>query len=261
VRIDTGDELGELGEAFNAMTAELETSREQLIKAEKDAAWREMARQIAHDIKNPLTPIQLSADLLRRAKADGSPEFDSIFDRTLDTITRQVKNLREIASDFNALTGTATAHPQEFDAGELLDEVLTLNDAYAVELGVRVVRTGGGGRVRVDPALLRRVLINIVSNAFEAMPDGGELHVCVEPEDGQLAIEVRDTGKGVPEEVRAHLFEPYFTTRSTGTGLGLAIAKRVIDEMNGTIRLAPAEPGPGTIASIRLPLAPPREGA
>ncbi len=268
-RIDvrSRDEIGALGEAFNRMTAELAENREQLVKAEKDAAWREMARQVAHDIKNPLTPIQLSADLLQRARREESPEFERIFDRTMETISRQVKTLRAIASDFHALTGAHRHTPVEFDLGELVDDVLELNAAWADELGIAVHRTGDGGRVRVDPDQMRRVLNNLVSNAFEAMPDGGELHVDVaRVSDGGrelVAVTVRDTGVGISEEVRPHLFEPYFTTRSTGTGLGLAIARRVAEEMHGDIELrsadeTPGAPGPdgagGTVARVRVPV-------
>jgi signal transduction histidine kinase len=247
------DELGELAGAFNAMTRDLKTSREQLVKAEKDAAWREMARQIAHDIKNPLTPIQLSVDLLKRARDDGSPQFDAIFERTVETVRRQVAHLRDIAGDFHALTGVGRARSERVDLAALAGEVLELHAAWAEEHGVRTQRTGSGGVVRADPTLLRRVLQNLVSNAVEAMPEGGELRVDVSQENGRVRLEVRDTGLGVPEDVRPRLFEPYFTTRSSGTGLGLAIARRVIEDAGGTIELVPAQPGPGSVARVELP--------
>src|SRR6185295_15252502 len=136
-----------------------------------DAAWREMARQVAHDIKNPLTPIQLSVDLLRRAKHERSAQFDSIFERTTDTIARQVEHLREIANDFHALTGALKQqNPRDFDAGALVDDLLTLNAAWARETSVHFTRLGGAGRVHVDEPLLRRVLQNLISNAIQAMP-------------------------------------------------------------------------------------------
>jgi signal transduction histidine kinase len=262
VEVRTKDELGELARAFNEMTAELKHSREQLVKAEKDAAWRAMAQQVAHDIKNPLTPIKLSIDLLERARAERSPDFERILARTIETISRQVANLKEIASDFHALTGTRTARPELFEAKQLAEEVLDLNAAWAEARGVEMRCEGPGGRLHVDPGLLRRVLINLVSNALEAMPDGGRLTIDVRPDHdpgsdgaGTLRLCVTDSGAGIPPDVRARLFEPYFTTRTTGTGLGLAIARRVIEEMGGTIALEPAIPPPGTTARIRLPLA------
>ncbi|HUR28485.1 MAG TPA: ATP-binding protein [Planctomycetota bacterium] len=248
------DEMAELGKAFNEMTSEIKERRAELVKAEKDAAWREMARQVAHDIKNPLTPIQLSVDLLRREKLEKSPQFDPIFERTTDTIARQVEHLREIANDFHALTGALKQqNPRDFDAGTLVDDLMALNNAWARETSVHLVRQGGGGRVHVDEPLLRRVLQNLISNAIQAMPEGGELEFDVGVHGERVRIELRDRGVGLSAEARSRLFEPYFTTRSTGTGLGLAIAKRAVEEMGGTIRLEPRSDGEGTVATVELP--------
>jgi signal transduction histidine kinase len=254
VPVRGGDELAELAQAFNEMTAEVKEKRAELVKAEKDMAWREMARQVAHDIKNPLTPIQLSVDLLRRAKQEQSPQFESIFERTTETIARQVEHLREVANDFHALTGALKQqNPRDFDAGALVDDVLTLNSAWARESSVHCKRKGGMGRVHVDEPLLRRVLQNLVSNAIQAMVEGGELEIEVKEQRGRAQILVRDRGPGLSAEVRTRLFEPYFTTRSTGTGLGLAIAKRAVEEMGGTIALEPRSDGVGTVATLDLP--------
>ncbi|MCB9913833.1 MAG: sensor histidine kinase [Planctomycetes bacterium] len=252
-RIDvrSKDELGELAEAFNKMTAELAQSRSQLVRAEKEAAWREMARQVAHEIKNPLTPISLSMNLLRRARDEDSAEFDKILERTLELVGRQVENMREIAQNFYLFAGRHETNPGPTDLRALVDEVLDLSAAWAEELGVEI-GVSGEGTARLDPTEFRRVLINLVNNALEAMPDGGRLEVRIEPVGQRVRLVVRDTGEGVPEEVRAHLFEPYFTTRSGGTGLGLAICKRVVDELGGEIELRSAEGG-GTEAVLTLP--------
>ena len=144
--------------------------------------------------------------------------------------------------------------PTEIDLGELLDEVLHLHDAWAVELGVEVQREGPTTRVYADLGKLRRVFVNLVSNAMQAMSGGGELFVETVIEGAGVRISFRDTGEGIPDEAREHLFEPYFTTKSEGTGLGLAISKQVIEQMGGTIELASVRAGRGSVASVWLPL-------
>ncbi|MEW6071817.1 MAG: sensor histidine kinase [Planctomycetota bacterium] len=255
VDIRSKDELGALAADFNEMTHRLKEQRAQIVKAEKDAAWREMARQIAHDIKNPLTPIKLSLDLLDRARREQAPNQDEILERTMDLVRRQVENLRRIAGDFYEFTGGRKPHPEEIELAALLEEVLHLHDAWAVELGVAVQREGIGGTVWADRDKLRRVLVNLASNALQAMPEGGSLQVETAREGERVRVSFRDTGVGVPAEVRAHLFEPYFTTKGEGTGLGLAISKRVIEEMGGEIEVEPAADAKGgTIATVRLPV-------
>ena len=183
-RIDSKakDELGALTRDFNDMTERLVEQREQLVRAEKDAAWREMARQIAHDIKNPLTPIKLSVDLLKRSHAEGHDQFDSIFERTMGMMDRQVSNLREISRDFYEFTGGRRPDPERFDALDLVDEVLALHAAWADEAGVALTRAGDGGELFVDRAKLRRVLENLITNAFHAVPSGqgGQVEVRAE---------------------------------------------------------------------------------
>ncbi len=259
VEVKSRDELGELGRAFNEMTRELAENRSRLVKAEKDAAWREMARQVAHEIKNPLTPISLSATLLKRAKDEKSPEFDSIFERTIELVTRQVEHMRKIASDFSAFAGARSRTIEAVDVGELLDQVLVENAAWAAESRIEVRREGTGGLVLADKSELRRVLINLVSNAIEAMPAGGVLAAKFGREISGakpwIVLEIQDSGVGLSDTVRARLFEPYFTTRTHGTGLGLAISARLVDEMNGRIELMNRRPedGPGAIARVHLP--------
>jgi signal transduction histidine kinase len=255
--VDSNDELGDLGRAFNDMTGELKESRTRLIKAEKDAAWREMARQVAHEIKNPLTPVLLSANLLDRARKERSPEFDSIFDRTIELIRRQVENMRKIAADFSAFAGARKVNPTSVDLREIVDEIVDLNTAWSREQGIRVEVASEPAIVWADAAELRRVLINLISNAFEAMPEGGSLGIRLarrqDAGGNRIVLEITDSGVGLSDTVRARLFEPYFTTRSHGTGLGLAISRRIVEELGGTIALEPRGDGAGTIARVVLP--------
>ncbi len=256
VVVESDDELGDLGRAFNHMTAELKESRGRLVKAEKDAAWREMARQVAHEIKNPLTPVLLSANLLDRAKRENSPEFDSIFERTIELIRRQVENMRKIASDFSAFAGARKATPERLDLAHLVGEIVDLNAAWAREQRIAVTVRVEPAHVWADSTELRRVLINLVSNAFEAMPEGGalsiELRRATSARDRHVVLTIEDTGVGLSDTVRARLFEPYFTTRTHGTGLGLAISRRIVEELGGTIALEPRTEGQGTIARVTL---------
>lgn len=255
----SNDELGELTRDFNAMTARLAEQRAKIVKAEKDAAWREMARQIAHDIKNPLTPIQISVDLLRRARAEDPERFDELFAPTMELLERQIHNLRGIARDFYEFTGGRKSEPERIAVEELMGEVVQLNAALASERDVTLWQLGAG-EVFVDRAKLRRVLENLFANAMHAVPDGGTIATLIAPftgSDGEprVRIDIADDGPGIPAEVRPHLFDPYFTTRSEGTGLGLAIARRVVEEMGGEIELvdrAEAEGTSGTIARVEL---------
>jgi signal transduction histidine kinase len=261
IHIDTGDEISDLADDFNRMIQELKEKRAQLIKAEKNAAWREMAQQISHDIKNTLTPIRLSIDLLKQSAKDRSPDYQEILQQTLELVENQVGNLEEISTDFYEFTGGRKSELRECDLAKLMADVLELNRAWAGELNVRLLgvdKLTAENRQKVmvmaDPMKFHRLLTNLVSNAFQAMPEGGTLEVKVRNDGDWAILEVLDTGVGIPDDVREHLFEPYFTTRSKGTGLGLAIAKRVVEESGGTITLEPRKSG-GTVARIRLPVA------
>lgn len=256
VHIDTGDEVAALARAFNRMTADLAVQNEKLVKAEKDAAWREMARQIAHDLKNPLTPIQLSLDLVDRARAAGDPRADEIAARSLEMIRRQVAHLREIATGFHEFTGGAKPRPERFDLAELARELVELHAALAQERGLSIELELTPAQVFADRAKIRRAATNLLSNGIESMESGGRLVVRCVHVDGYGRFEVLDNGRGLSSEVQARLFEPYFTTKSTGTGLGLAIARRVVDEAGGRLALLarPAAEGGGCRAQLDLPL-------
>ena len=256
VAIDREDELGRLGLAMNRMTAELASQRQQLVKAEKDAAWREMARQVAHDLKNPLTPIQLSLDLFERARREGSPKADEILDHTLAVVRRQVESLREVATEFHEFTGGSEPSPETFDLRERLERVFDLHRAWALEQNIELSLEGPACPVFVDPGKLERVLTNLMVNAFHAMPSGGRLKALLEQREEWVRLTLADTGEGLTETTRRRLFQPYFTTKSYGTGLGLAIAARILGDMGGTIELESEGPGTGAMVTLELPMAP-----
>ena len=250
------DELADLAERFNAMTADLAESRRVQRDAERQAAWAEMARQIAHEIKNPLTPMRMSAQMLQRALQADDPRAAELAQRTARVVLAQTDQLARIASDFRHFAGQPA---QQLERVLVDDCVRDVAEDFAAHDGtdgptVRVVPAAGDAEVEVDRAELRRVFMNLVQNALEAVGDAGEVELRSAVDGDRAVWTVRDTGPGIAEDVRARLFEPYFTTRSSGTGLGLAICRRIVETLGGTIDLVDAAPGRTTFA-VSLPLA------
>jgi len=255
VDVPGNDEIAVLARSFNRMAGDLASSREQLIRAEKEAAWREMARQIAHEIKNPLTPMRLQTNLLKKAYEDRSPELPRIFEQTTETILTHVEALRRIAADFSTFAGLPQRHPEPVPVAEVLKDCLDLYEGWAREKGVVTSQEGDPGVVVADREELRRLFINLLENAFEAVgAEGGRIRLLSTRQDGFADICVIDNGAGIPADLQARLFQPYFSTKTTGTGLGLAICHRIVSEMHGTLTLV-SEAGKGTTARVRLPLA------
>ena len=223
-----------------------------LMRSNQLAAWAEMARAIAHEIKNPLTPIQLSTEHLERLLRDrgvaATPEIESC----LQTVYKQVRALREIASEFSAYAKLPDLAPRPTDPAEFLREVVAPYRA-AHPPGISIEEDyAPAGPTAVDAKVLARAVVNLIENALQAMPQGGRLRVGVRGEDGEVVLSVSDTGPGLDPKVRARLFTPYFSTKSSGTGLGLAIARRAVEAHGGHIEVASA-PGRGTTFTIHLP--------
>lgn len=255
VLVRTSDELGRLVEAFNGMAADLRGQRAQLERTNRLEAWAEMARQVAHDIKNPLTPIQLNAEHLRRVHVDSGSPLGPLVDACVDNILQQVRLLRQLASEFSSFASAPEARPVATLVQPLVDELLAPYRA-ALAPRIEVVTEGdGSARALVDPWLLARALTNVVENALHAMPGDGRLVVRIVPGDGaRVRIDTVDTGVGMDEQALARIFEPYFSTKATGTGLGLTIARRNIEANGGMIEVVSA-PGRGTTVSMWVPAA------
>ncbi len=252
----TADELQRLVEAFNSMASELSRQREKLQRTNRLEAWAEMARQVAHDIKNPLTPIQLSAEHLRRVHADRGQPLTPVLEQCVDTILLQVRMLRQISSEFASFASSPVARPALTHLSAIVDEVL---GGYRIGLpsNVRVEAALPADlpQVLIDRQLLGRALINIIENALHAMPAGGSVTVgAARADDGAVRLSVVDTGVGMDEQALARLFEPYFSTKAAGTGLGLTIAKRNVELMGGRIAVE-SRRGVGTTVSLDLPVA------
>ncbi|MBX3464715.1 MAG: sensor histidine kinase [Planctomycetes bacterium] len=250
-----GPELGELAGAFNQMASELAQGRERLVALKREEAWAEMARQVAHEVKNPLQPMRMAAELLQRARADGDPRAAAVADRLARTVLEQTQALDRIAGDFRAFAGIAPAQRLPVGLDDWLREVQEqCAGLFAGKpLRLRLEPGAGGAQVRVDARAFDRVFVNLLQNALEAAPAGVDVVLRSAVAGDRARIEVADDGPGVPESVRARLFEPYFTTKSSGTGLGLAICRRLVEAHGGTIRLAASAPG-ATVFAIELPL-------
>lgn len=252
----SADELRRLVEAFNQMAADLQRQRQELERTNRLAAWADMARQVAHDIKNPLTPIQLNAEHLRRVHMDQGKPLGTVIDDCVSNILGQVRLLRQISSEFSSFASSPEPKPVASNLAELVAEII---DPY---------RSGLAGRVAIDthvPAdlplllidrmLVGRALTNVIENALHAMPGGGALTIAAALAPGRMAqLRITDTGIGMDADALARIFEPYFSTKAIGTGLGLTIAKRNTEANGGTISVD-SERGRGTSVTLTLPLA------
>ena len=251
----SSDELRRLVEAFNSMAADLQRQRGELERTNRLEAWAEMARQVAHEIKNPLTPIQLNAEHLRRVHADRGEPMGAVVQECVATILTQVKLLRQISSEFSSFASSPTAKQSEVDVIALVREVM---DPYRqglegrIRLDVELPETLP--HVSIDRTLVSRAMVNIIENALHAMPGAGALTVRASQNGHQVHIRVSDTGVGMDGEAMARAFEPYFSTKAAGTGLGLPIAKRNVELSGGTISMS-SERDKGTTVELTLPVA------
>ncbi len=251
-----GPELGELASSFNLMASELAAGRERLASAEREQAWAEMARQVAHEVKNPLQPMRLAAQLLQRARKEGDPRAETIAERLARTVLEQTDQLDRIASDFRAVAGVAPAARSAVHLDDWLEELCDQKRDLFAGKSLRLQLEAGAesARVAIDRAAMARVFGNLLQNAADASPTGVLITVRSSVIAERAVVRVVDDGPGVPQAVRERLFEPYFTTKSSGTGLGLAICRRLVEAHGGSIRLERSGPGE-TVFVIELPIA------
>jgi two-component system nitrogen regulation sensor histidine kinase NtrY len=259
VRAQGEDEVAELALAFNRMTAELRDSRDRLLQAERVAAWREMARRLAHELKNPLFPIQLSIETLRRAldhegETEGSAQpFRTLFRESSETILQELAALRRIIEEFSQFARMPQPELRPTDVNEVVGRVLDLYRPRANGVALEADLAPGLPPVPADADLLARALGNLMGNAFDAMAAGGVLRVRTAPEPEGVRIEVEDTGPGLTDDQRTRLFTPYYTTKRGGTGLGLAIVQGIVSDHGGRIQVR-SNPGEGTTFTLLLPI-------
>ena len=255
------DEIGLLVREYNAMLTKLEASKRELAAQEKEAAWREMARQVAHEIKNPLTPMKLSLQFLQKAIAERRPNAEALIGRISQTLITQIDVLSDIATSFSTFTNLPAARPERLDVAAVLRRCAGLHqpDADDGALALHLPPDAETGRylVYADENLLVRTFNNLLLNARQAVPEGRAPHIDVRLEalgTGSVRVVIRDNGSGIAEEVREQIFVPNFTTKASGSGIGLAVAKRGIESAGGRIWFE-TEVGEGTAFFIELPLA------
>lgn len=248
------DEIGGLVNEYNRMIRELEASAELLARSEREIAWREMAKQVAHEVKNPLTPMKLSVQYLVKAWDDKRPDFDERLRKFKDAMIEQIETLSTIASEFSYFAKMPAAIKTEMDLVELLTNCLEFyrNNEQHVHI---VLDLGSlkNALIWADRDQMLRVFNNLIRNAIQAIPEDkqGEIIIQLLKEDNYYVILVKDNGVGIPENLREKIFAPNFTTKSSGMGLGLAMSKTIIENMEGEISFE-TEQGKGTTFKVKL---------
>ncbi|OLC53881.1 MAG: hypothetical protein AUH92_05065 [Acidobacteria bacterium 13_1_40CM_4_69_4] len=246
-------EVGALTAAFNRMARSLAESRERLRQTERLAAAEEVARRVAHEIKNPLSPIALTLEGLVRTRQKRPQEFDAAFDEAVRTITEEVRRMRGILEDFSRFGRLPVPRPRPTDLNAVIQSTLTLFAENSARARIAAELDPALAPVAIDPDRMSEVINNLVGNAVQAMAEeGGTLTVSTRARPEGAEIRIRDTGPGLPEDVRRRLFEPYVSVRPGGTGLGMAIARRIVLDHGGRIQ-ARNHPEGGAEILILLP--------
>jgi two-component system nitrogen regulation sensor histidine kinase NtrY len=251
------DEIGQLASAFNEMTQTLAAQRDQLVQTERVAAWRELARRLAHELRNPLFPLQITVENLQKARQLDAKQFLEVFNESTATLKAELANLNTIISRFSDFSKMPSPQFTRVNVNEALRNAVRLFEAQFNAVGKPPVipeyfLTEPLPEIDADADLLHRAFQNLVLNALDAMPAGGTLTMRTTEHESNVRIEVADTGKGLTPEECSRLFTPYYTTKVQGTGLGLAIIQSVISDHHGTISVSSDE-GHGTTFRIELP--------
>jgi two-component system, NtrC family, nitrogen regulation sensor histidine kinase NtrY len=248
------DEIGGLVREYNKMVRKLEESAAALAKTEREGAWREMARQVAHEIKNPLTPMKLSIQYLQKAIDNNAPNVKELSSTVATTLIEQIEHLSRIAAEFSQFANIGNISSEVFDLHELLHSLVLL---HGIQENAEITWQPVNGKLMVhaDKTQINRLFTNLLQNAIEAIPGEkmGLIQLKEEMNDGQVIVSVQDNGTGIPAETQAKIFSPNFTTKTSGTGLGLAMCKGIVEQAKGNIWFE-TKPGEGTSFFVSLPL-------
>jgi two-component system nitrogen regulation sensor histidine kinase NtrY len=251
------DEIGQLGIAFNDMTRTLASQRDRLLQTERVAAWRELARRLAHELRNPLFPLQITVENLQRAKQLDAKQFLEVFNESTATLKVELANLNAIVGRFSDFSKMQAPVFTRMDVNEALRNIIRLFEPQFNVVGKPTIAaeyflTEPLPEIDADPVLLHRAFQNLVLNALDVMPTGGTLTLRTSERGANVLIEISDSGAGLTPEECARLFTPYYTTKQQGTGLGLAIVQSIVSDHNGSISVS-SEEGHGTTFRIELP--------
>jgi two-component system, NtrC family, nitrogen regulation sensor histidine kinase NtrY len=257
VKVTGHDEVAQLAESFNRMTAELLAQKERLVQTERVAAWRELARRLAHELKNPLFPLQLTVENLIRARSQSPEQFDEVFRESSRTLLGEISNLKGIIGRFSEFSKMPLPQLQKTQINDVLRGVVQLFQAQLQAPGrppitCNVELEENLPEIAVDRELLHRAIANLVLNAMDVMPNGGTLTLRSRTDLDKVRIEVADAGSGLTREECQRIFTPYYTSKQHGTGLGLAIVQSVVSDHGGRISVQ-SEPGKGSTFVIELP--------
>lgn len=256
VRVRSSDEIGQLGASFNRMTGDLVAQRDKLVQAERVAAWRELARRLAHELKNPLFPLQLTIETMEKARQMESPDLPEIVRDGTRTLHEEFMQLKSVIARFSDFSKMPALELQNVDVNALARSAAQLQQPVLQAKGIRsaVELDPAPLFASADPVLLRRAVDNLILNAIDAMPTGGTMSVRTSRSGDRAVIEVADNGGGLTPEECERLFTPYYTTKQHGTGLGLAIVQSIVSDHGGQITVR-SEKGNGTTFRMEFPLA------
>jgi nitrogen fixation/metabolism regulation signal transduction histidine kinase len=249
------DEIGKLINEYNRMILELEESTDRLAKSERENAWREMAKQVAHEIKNPLTPMKLGLQHLQRSWNDNDPNFNEKFERFNNTFIQQIESLSLIASEFSSFAQMPQTSKELVDLKEIVSNVVDLyKNTNDIEIHLGYL-PGLKSMVMADKDQMIRTFNNLIKNAIQSIPSqrNGQINVDLLNDKGHFLVMIQDNGAGIEEEKQSKIFQPNFTTKNSGMGMGLAIVKNIIDNAGGKIWFQ-SELNKGTTFYVSLPL-------
>ncbi len=251
---ESNDEIGALVTQYNIMLQEAEKSTRALAKTERESAWREMAKQVAHEIKNPLTPMKLRIQHLQRAMADNAPDWKEKFRVTADSLINQIEALTHIANEFSNFAQMPKTVKEKIELEEVIeDAVQTFRTQSQAQINLN--NQAKSTELIADKDQMLRVFNNLIKNAIQSIPEDreGEVQITVNEYEEFLLIEVKDNGSGVPEDLKDKIFVPNFTTKSKGMGLGLAMVKSIVENHGGEIWFK-TKPNKGTKFYLKLNL-------